>query len=58
MHMESTGLYLETQHAYFKVRSVSTALIELDTIVQNQLNKGKTVVLVTTDISTGFNLVN
>lgn len=57
-HMESTGLYSETQHAYRKVRSVSTALIELDTLVKDQLNKGKTVAIVTTDISAGFNLVS
>ena len=56
--MESTGLYSTTQHAYRKVRSVSTALIELDTIVKHQLNLGKTVAIVTTDISAGFNLVS
>ena len=57
-HMESTGLYSASQHAYRSVRSVSTALIELDTIVKDQLNKGKTVGIVTTDISAGFNLVS
>ena len=57
-HMEREGLYSETQHAYRKVRSVTTALLELDTIVKNQLNKGKLVAVVTTDISAGFNLVS
>ena len=39
-HMETSGLYSKTQHAYRKVRSVTTALIELDTIVKRELNKG------------------
>ena len=56
--MEETGLYSKTQHAYRKVRSVSTALIELDTILRDQLNKGKTCAVLTTDISAGFNLVS
>lgn len=57
-HMEETGLYSTTQHAYRKVRSVTSALIELDTITKDQLNKGKTVAILTTDISAGFNLVS
>ena len=56
--METSGLYSKTQHAYRKVRSVSTALIELDTILRDQLNKGKTCAVLTTDISAGFNLVS
>ena len=57
-HMEKTGLYSKTQHAYRKVRSVTTALIELDTIVRDHLNKGRTVAILTTDVSAGFNLVS
>ena len=57
-HMEESGLYSRTQHAYRKVRSVTTALIELDTIVKDQLNSGRTVGILTTDISAGFNLVS
>ena len=56
--MESRGIYSTTQHAYRKVRSVSTALLELDTMARTQLNKGKTVAILTTDISAGFNLVS
>ena len=56
--MESTGLYSRTQHAYRKVRSVSTALIELDTVLRDQLNRGNTCAVLTTDISAGFNLVS
>ena len=56
--MEESGLYSKTQHAYRKLRSVTTALIELDTIVKDQLNKGMTVAILTTDISAGFNLVS
>ena len=56
--MEESGQYSKTQHAYRKVRSVSTALIELDTILRNQLNQGKTCAVLTTDISAGFNLVS
>ena len=57
-HMETSGLYSKTQHAYRKVRSVTTALIELDTIVKRELNRGKYCAIVTTDISAGFNLVS
>ena len=56
--MEEQNLYSETQHAYRKVRSVTTALLELDTIVKDQLNKGMTVGILTTDISAGFNLIS
>ena len=56
--MEESGLYSTTQHAYRKVHSVSTALIELDTILRDQLNQGKTCAILTTDISAGFNLVS
>ena len=55
--MEGSSLYCTTQHAYRKVRSVSTTLIKLDTILRDQLNKGKTCAVLTTDISAGFNLV-
>ena len=57
-HMERTGLYSQTQHAYRKVRSVTTALLELDTMVRSKMNEGKTVAILTTDISAGFNLVS
>ena len=57
-HMEVQNLYSVTQHAYRKVRSVSTALIELDTIIRGKLNQGKTCAMLTTDISAGFNLVS
>ena len=40
--MESSGLYSQTQHAYRKVWSVSTALIELDTVLRDQLYHGHT----------------
>ena len=57
-YMEESGLYSRTQHAYRKVRSVSTALIELDTVVKSELNKGRCIAVLTTDISAGFNLVS
>ena len=57
-YMEVAGLYSKTQHAYRQLRSVSTALIELDTILRDQLNKGRTCAILTTDISAGFNLVS
>ena len=58
MYMEKAGLYSMTQHAYRQLRSVSTALIELDTIVRDRLNKGDTCAILTTDVSAGFNLVS
>ena len=57
-YMEESKLFSSTQHAYRKIRSVSTALIELDTIVKSELNKGRCVAVLTTDISAGFNLVS
>ena len=57
-YMEQSGLYSRTQHAYRSVRSVTTALLELDTIVKDRLNMGETVAILTTDISAGFNLVS
>ena len=57
-HMEVQGLYSPTQHAYRKVRSVSTALVELNTILRDKLNKGKICAMLTTNISAGFNLVS
>ena len=58
MYMERSGLYSPTQHAYRQLRSVSTALIELDTIVRDRLNRGETCAILTTDVSAGFNLVS
>ena len=57
-HMESQKLYSETQHAYRKERSVTSALLELDTMIREQLNRGKIVGVLTTDVSAGFNLVS
>ena len=56
--MEENKLYSKTQHAYRAVRSVTTALLELDTIVKEKLNSGLSVAILTTDISAGFNLVS
>ena len=57
-YMEDSGLFSKTQHAYRQVRSVSTALIELDTVVKTELNRNRCVAVLTTDISAGFNLVS
>ena len=57
-YMEESKLFSSTQHAYRKIRSVSTALIELDTVVKSELNKGRCIAILTTDISAGFNLVS
>ena len=57
-YMEESGVFSKTQHAYRKVRSVTSALIELDTVVKDELNKGRCIAILTTDISAGFNLVS
>ena len=57
-HMESQKLYSKTQHAYRRVRSVNSALLELDTMIRDQLDQGKVVGVLTTDVSAGFNLVS
>ena len=53
--LESWGLYSPTQHAYRHHRSVSSALQDLNTIQLDLRNRGKTVAILTTDVSAGFN---
>ena len=57
-HMEGWGLFSNSQHAYRRYRSVSSALQDLNTIQADLRNKGKVVAILTTDVSAGFNLVS
>ena len=57
-HMENHSLYSRSQHAYRHARSVSSALQDLNSIQADLRNRGKTVCILTTDVSAGFNLVS
>ena len=57
-HMEYRGLFPSTQHAYRRSRSCESALVDLNTQIENARNKGKYACALITDMSAAFNLIS
>ena len=55
---ENAHLYSNSQHAYRSHRSCSTAILDVDTIVSKARAEGKVVSILSTDMSSAFDLVD
>ena len=55
---EDSKLYSNSQHAYRSHRSCSTAIMDVDTIVNKARAEGKHVSILSTDMSSAFDLVD
>ena len=56
--MEEAHLYSNSQHAYRSHRSCSSAILDVDTFVSKGRSEGKVVSILSTDMSSAFDLVN
>ena len=56
-YMETNRLYSESQHAYRRARSTQSALLDMDTFINEARNRNRMVAVVCTDMSAAFNII-